>query len=506
MSLTRLVILAITFCSALSAAPCEDLAKLSLPQTTVTMAVSVPPGAFQPPAGFSLRQGPSDVKYADMPAFCRFAATMRPSGDSEIKIEVWLPTAAVWNGKFMAIGNGGQAGEIYYQQMGLPLSRGYAVASTDTGHVGTSTDGSYALGHPEKVIDFGYRAVHEMVEKSRAVVASYYTRAPKYSYWRGCSTGGRQGLEDIQRYPNDFDGAITGAPALNPLMAAQVVWVAQAVHKDAGSLIPPAKFDVLHRAVLDQCDASDGVKDGVLENPTKCKFDPKVVQCKGGDGPDCLTEAQVDAARKIYSAPTNPRTGTPIAPGFMPGSEKGWGFAASAEPPKLTLTGLQNSVFKDLKWDYRTFNFDSDVAVLERESAARDARNPNLQPFFAHGGKLLQYHGWSDNLIAPLNTINYYNTVADTLGGVAKIDGSYRVFTVPGMAHCQGGDGTDRFDTITALEQWVEKGKAPDSIPAARYAGDKVVRTRPLCPYPQVAVYKGSGSTDQAENFSCRVQ
>jgi feruloyl esterase len=190
----------------------------------------------------------------------------------------------------------------------------------------------------------------------------------------------------------------------------------------------------------------------------------------------------------------------------MPGSEKGWGFAASAEPPKLTLTGLQNSVFKDLKWDYRTFNFDSDVAVLERESAARDARNPNLQPFFAHGGKLLQYHGWSDNLIAPLNTINYYNAVADTLGGVAKIDGSYRLFTVPGMAHCQGGDGTDRFDTITALEQWVEKGKAPDSIPAARYAGDKVVRTRPLCPYPQVAVYKGSGSTDQAENFSCRVQ
>jgi feruloyl esterase len=406
----------------------------------------------------------------------------------------------------MAVGNGGQAGEIYYHKMGTPLSLGYAVASTDTGHVGTTTDGSYALGHPEKVIDFGYRAVHEMVEKSRAIVASYYTRAAKYSYWNGCSTGGRQGLEDIQRYPDDFDGAITGAPALNPLQAAQVVWVAQAVHKDAASLIPAAKFAVIHKAVIDQCDANDGVKDGVLENPARCKFDPKAIQCKGSDGADCLTEAQVEAARKIYSAPVNPRTGVPIAPGFLPGSEKGWGFAASPEPPKLTLTGLQNGVFKDPKWDYRTFNFDSDVAVLERESAARDARNPNLQPYFAHGGKLIQYHGWNDNLISPLNSINYYKTVADTLGGAAKIDGSYRLFTVPGMAHCSGGDGTDRFDTISALEQWVEKSKAPDSITASRYAGDKVERTRPLCPYPQVAVYKGSGSTDQAENFNCRAQ
>ncbi len=172
----------------------------------------------------------------------------------------------------------------------------------------------------------------------------------------------------------------------------------------------------------------------------------------------------------------------------------------------MTLTGLQNRVFKDPKWDYRMFNFESDVALLERESQAVDARNPNLQPFFAHGGKLIQYHGWNDSLIAPLNSINYYKAVADRLGGAETIDSSYRLFTVPGMAHCAGGDGTDRFDAITALEQWVEKGRAPASITAARYAGDKVDRTRPLCPYPQVAVYKGSGSTDQAENFSCRVQ
>jgi len=490
----------------LQAAPCEEIARLSLPQTTVTMAVPVTSGAFHPPAGFSQSLQPGDVQYHDIPAFCRVAATMRPSSDSEIKIEVWLPAPSAWNGKFMAVGNGGQAGEIYYHKMGLPLSLGYAVASTDTGHEGKVTDGSYALGHPEKVIDFGYRAVHEMVEKSRAVINSYYARAATLSYWNGCSTGGRQGLEDIQRYPNDFDGAITGAPALNPRTAAQIVWTAQAVHKDEASLIPASKFPMIQKAVLEACDAKDGVKDGVLEDPTRCKFDPKVIQCKGGDAADCLTAAQVETARKIYTPPVNPRTGERIAPAFEPGSEKGWTYAASPEPPQLTLTGLQNRVFKDPKWDYRTFNFDSDVALLERESGAVDARNPNLQPFFGHGGKLIQYHGWNDNLIPPLNSVNYYNSVADMLGGAAKVSGSYRLFMVPGMAHCRGGDGTDRFDAIRALEQWVEQGKAPDSITAARYAGDKVERTRPLCPYPQVAVYKGSGSTDDAANFSCRVK
>jgi feruloyl esterase len=490
--------------AAMRAATCEDLLHLSLPQSTVTMAADVAPGAFRPPASFSLRQGPADLPYEKTPAFCRVGATLRPSSDSIIKVEVWLPRASAWNGKFMAIGNGGQAGEIYYQQMGLPLSLGYAVASTDTGHEGTSADGSYALGHPEKVIDFGYRAVHEMVLKSRAIITGYYTQGPKKSYWSGCSTGGRQGLEDLQRYPNDFDGAVTGAPALNPLQAAQVVWTAQAVHKDEASLIPAAKFPVIQKAVLAACDANDGVKDGVLENPMRCKFDPQVIQCKGSDGPDCLTAAQVESARKIYSSAVNPRTGAKISPAFEPGSEKGWTFAASPKPPQLTLTALQNAVFKDPAWDYRTFNFDSDIALLEKESAARDARDPNLQPFFRHGGKLIMYHGWSDNLIPPQNSVNYYKSVADTLGGVNKIDGSYRLFMVPGMAHCRGGDGTDRFDPISALDQWVETGKAPDSIPAARYAGDKADRTRPLCPYPQVAVYKGSGSTDEATNFNCK--
>ncbi len=421
-------------------------------------------------------------------------------------MEVWLPAVSAWNGKFMAVGNGGLAGEISYRQMGEPLSRGYAVASTDTGHTGTGTDGSFALGHPEKVIDFGYRAVHETVQKSATVVASYYSRAAKHSYWDGCSTGGRQGLEVIQRYPSDFDGAVTGAPGINPLQAVQSVAVAQAVHKSEASLIPATKFAMIQKAVLAACDMNDGVKDGVIEDPTRCKFDPKSILCEDGDGPECLTAAQVEAARKIYAPVVNVRTGAIVAPGFEPGSEKGWGFAASPEPPKLTLAGLQNRVFKNPNWDYRSFNFDSDIALVERESQAMDARNPNLQPYFAHGGKLLHYHGWNDTVITPLNSVNYYKSVADTLGGVEKIKDSYRLFMVPGMSHCRGGDGTDRFDPLVPLEQWVEKGQRPDFITAARYSGDKVERTRPLCPYPQVAVYKGTGSTDKAENFTCRAQ
>jgi tannase/feruloyl esterase len=491
---------------AMAATTCDNLSRLALPQTVITMAASVTPGAFAPPASFSLSLQPGDVAYKNLPAFCRVAATLRPTSDSEIKIEIWLPPSVAWNGKFMAVGNGGQAGEIYYHKMGLPLTLGYAVASTDTGHEGKGDDGSYALGHPEKIIDFGYRAVHEMVVKSKAIVAEYYSRNARFSYWNGCSTGGRQGLEDLQRYPGDFDGVIAGAPAINPRSAAQITWVAQTVHRNEASFIPASKFPVIQKAVLNTCDANDGVKDGVLEDPVRCKFDPNAILCKGADGPDCLTAAQVDSARKIYSPAINPRTKEQIFPGFETGSEKGWGFAASAQPPQLTLTGLRNRVFKDPNWDYKTFNFDSDVALLDRESQAVNAMDANLRPFFSHGGKLLHYHGWNDNLIAPRNSVNYYNSVADTLGGASKVNDSYRLFMVPGMAHCRGGDGTDRFDAISVLEQWVEKGKGPDSIIASRYVGDKVERTHPLCPYPQAAVYKGTGSTDDAANFACKVR
>ena len=250
----------------------------------------------------------------------------------------------------------------------------------------------------------------------------------------------------------------------------------------------------------------DGVKDGVLEDPTRCKFDPKVLECKGADGPGCLTASQVEAARKIYTPTTNPRTKQQIFPPLEPGSELGWGAKAGPQPFSTASSYWRYVVFKDPNWDYRTFDFDSDVALSDR--IAKDilnATNPDLKIFFEHDGKLLQYHGWSDPLISPGNSINYYESVLETMGAASKVNESYRLFMIPGMAHCHDGDGPNQFDTISALEQWVEKGKAPDQVIASRIRDGKTDRTRPLCPYPKVAIYKGTGSTDDAANFSCSV-
>ena len=480
-------------------ATCERLSSLSLAETTITAAQTVAPGAFAP-------RDESADEFKNLPTFCRVAATLKPTSDSDIQIEVWLP-ASGWNGRFMAVGNGGWAGTISYAGMSGPLARGYAVASTNTGHSGTSDDGSFALGHPERLIDFGYRAVHEMTVKARAILTAYYGNAPKRSYWKGCSTGGRQGLMEVQRFPSDFDGVIAGAPA-NNLTHLQVhgVWIAQAVHEDEASYIPSAKYSLIHNAVLEACDALDGVKDGVLEDPTRCKFDPKVLQCKDADGSGCLTAPQVEAVRRIYGPATNPRTKEQIFPGWEPGSELGWAAKAGPQPSSMQGSYWRYVVFKNPHWDYKTFNFDSDVALGDRIGKdIVNATDPNLKTFFGRGGKLLQYHGWSDQLISPRSSINYYRSVLDAMGGAGKVDESYRLFMVPGMAHCGGGDGPDQFDAIGALEQWVEQGKAPDQIIASRIKDGKAERTRPLCPYPQVATYKGSGSTDDAANFLCSV-
>lgn len=483
-----------------AAAACESLAALTLPDTTITLAKSEPAGTFTPSKPFPLPAPPLD----NLPAFCRVAGEIKPTKDSDIKFEVWMP-AADWNGKFMGIGNGGWSGEIWYPFMGVALRRGYATASTDTGHEGNGGDASFALGHPEKLIDSGYRAVHEMTVKAKAIVATYYGNAPRLAYWKGCSTGGRQALMEAQRFPSDFDGVIAGAPAnyMTHLMA-QALWIALAVHKDAASYIPPTKYPLIHSAVLEACDALDGVKDGVLEDPTRCKFDPKVLECKGADDPGCLTAPQVEAARRIYTPVTNPRTKQQIFPPLEPGSELGWAAKAGPKPFSTESSYWRYVVFKDPNWDYKTFDFDSDVALGDR--IAKDilnATNPDLKAFFGHGGKLLQYHGWSDPLISPRNSVNYYESVLDTMGGASKVNESYRLFMVPGMAHCHDDDGPNQFDTIRVLEQWVEKGQAPDQIIASRIRDGKTDRTRPLCPYPQVATYKGTGSTDDAGNFSC---
>jgi len=314
-------------------------------------------------------------------------------------------------------------------------------------------------------------------------------------------------MKAAQKYPQDFDGIVAGAPALNSTgRAAFAVWVAQNDHKTEESYLPQSKFGLVHDAVLEACDAKDGVKDRVIENPRQCKFDPKVLQCAGGSAGDsamCLTAAQVDTTRMMYQPLVNSSSKKKIFPGLEPGSEMGWNTFGGPQPFGIGTQMYQFMVFNDPKWDYKSLNFDADMAKVDKiEGGNINAMDPNLKGFVARGGKLIQYHGWADPQITPGSSVDYYQSVLDTMGN--KVKDNYRLFMVPGMGHCGGGDGPASFDMLAALEQWVEKGKAPDSIPAAHLTNGQPDRSRILCPYPQVATYKGSGDTNDAANFSCK--
>lgn len=484
-------------------ASCVALGALKLPDTTITLARSVQAGTFAPPGAGAAAGAASPALLATLPAFCRVAATLTPTTDSDIKIEIWLP-ASGWNGKLQAVGNGGWAGTISYPAMAQALLRGYATTSTDTGH--TEAGGAFVLGHPEKFIDFAYRSEHEMTVKAKAVIEAFYGSAPKYSYWNGCSTGGRQGLAEVQRYPNDFDGVIAGAQA-NPRthLNAWHLSMAQAALKDPAAFIPREKYPAIHRAVLNACDALDGVKDGLINDPTQCRFDPQVLACAKEDGRECLTARQVDTARTIMR-PAKTSRGEEVFPGYAPGTELGWGaIVGGPEPTSLTIDHYKYVVFKDAAWDWRTFDIDRDVAIADKvDGGTINAIEPNIQPFTGRGGKLLLYHGWADQLVAPGTSINYYNSVVKALGGSSKTASSVRLFMVPGMGHCAGGEGPNTFDAVGALERWVEQGQPPDRIVASHSTNGVVDRTRPLCPHPQIAAYKGTGSTDEAASFACK--
>jgi feruloyl esterase len=380
--------------------------------------------------------------------------------------------------------------------MATALGEGYATVSTDTGHAGNNAD--FILGHPEKAIDFSWRAVHEMTIAAKGIVEANYGRRPTKSYFNGCSTGGRQALTEAQRFPGDYDGIIAGAPAnYTTHLQGQQVWTTTLVTKNPEAMISSAKYALLHEAALKACDARDGVKDGVIENPLKCSFDPKVLLCKGAETATCLTAPQVEAARLTYQGPRG------IFPGLEPGSEAGWATLSSSKPMALAEEVYKFLVFKDAKWDYLTFDPARDVARAEKETGAlMDSIDANLRPFFYRSGKLLLYHGWADPGIAPRNTVNYYNFVVKTVGKPTAEE-SMRLFMVPGMGHCGGGDGTSTFNMVAALSQWVEQGHSPEEIPASRVRGGQTDRTRPLCAFPKVAKYKGSGSTDDAANFTC---
>ncbi len=481
-----------------AAGSCESLSTLKLPDTTITMAQSVAAGGFSPPAA-----GGGGEAFKTLPAFCRVAATIKPTSDSDIKVEVWLP-ASGWNGKYQAVGNGGWAGSIGYAAMARALRDGYATSSTDTGHTGGSA--SFALGHPEKLIDYAYRSVHEMTVKSKALVNTFYGADTKRSYFNGCSTGGRQALVAAQRFPNDFDGIVAGAAA-NPKthLDAWRVWMTQAMLKDRASFIPPEKHRVIHQAVLKACDKIDGVEDGLIENPTRCRFDPAILMCRGADGPNCLTAAQLEAAKVVMSPVKNRRTGKLIFPGFEPGTELGWTRMLSGPDPYVNaLESFKYVIFKDPNWNWRTFDLERDLDIAEKAGhGTLSAVDPNLTAFTEHGGKLLMYHGWSDPSIAPQASVNFYTSALRATKAPAGGSTWVRLYMVPGMGHCGGGEGPDTFDMMSALNSWVENAQLPQRIEASKVTAGKVTRTRPLCPYPQVARYKGTGSIDEAANFAC---
>jgi len=484
-----------------SAAACGRLmTAFAAPRTIVESAAVVAAGGFSPPGAAA---SAASRVFADLPAFCRVELTLKPSPDSDVKSEVWLPQSG-WNGKFQQVGNGAWAGSIQYGALAAALRQGYSAASTDAGHSGE--DASFALGHPEKLTDFGYRAVHETALQGRAVVAAFYGSPVRLAYFNGCSGGGRMAFQEAQRFPADFDAILAGAPGYDRVnQSVQMLMNAKATLDRPESMIPRTKYPAIHRAALEACDAADGLNDGLISNPLRCRFDPATIECRNGDGTDCLTTPQVAAAACIYAGVKHPKTGAQIFPGLEPGSELTWGGPAGGPAP-LAVAGdlFKYVVFKDPHWDFRTFDLARDYDAVHRvDSLDLSPTSPDLGPFVARGGKLLIYHGWADQNVAPRSSVNYYTRVVEKLGQ-KTVDESVRLFFAPGMAHCGGGEGPNTFDALTALERWREHGQAPAFIVASHAtSGGQVDRTLPLCPYPQMATYKGNGSIDQAESFVC---
>ena len=509
---------------------CEKLAAAKISGATITLAQTVAAGTFVgPPMAFTGRD--LTAFYKNAPAFCRVVAEAKPTADSDIKIEVWMPVSG-WNGKLQGIGNGGFAGLIDDRQLGMALSNGYAATATDTGHAGSPVDATWALGHPEKVVDFGHRGIHEMTRVAKETVHAFYGKAPQRSYFAGCSDGGREALMEAQRYPADYDGILAGAPANYwTALLSTAAWDTQALTLDPASFIPPAKIPTIAAAVLAACDALDGVRDGILNDPRQCHFDPATIQCKAGEDNDkCLTAPQATALKKIYAGPHDAH-GHDVFPGFLPGAEDGnggWGtWITGPAPPKslIAFFGIgyfSNMVYEKSDWDYKTFTLEDGLkSADEKTASALNATDADLKAFKDRGGKLILYHGWEDPAIPAINTVNYYQSVAKKMGQ-QRTDSFVRLYMVPGMQHCNDGPGPDSFGQVgrlvfddpqhsvdTALEQWVEKGTAPSTIIASKFADNDKTRpkmTRPLCAYPQAAKYKGSGDTNDAASFVCEAE
>ena len=515
-------------------AACERLTSLSLPNATITLAQVVNAGAFVVPGtaprdgggssalagtigpvpevpgrvtantaglGLGYNGGKGIPPFSTLPAFCRVAATLTPSPASDIRMEMWMPIAG-WNGNFRGTSPNGLGGVLNYNAMGVGLTDGFAIASTDTGHQGGDTAW---MRDPERLTDFAGRAMHETTVAGKALTAAYYGTAPKYSYMIECGGGSAAALHEVQKYPADYNGIVVGGHAAH--LTRQIfgqLWLWMAAHPNGVAVLPSSKLTIVHDAVLNKCDLLDGVKDGLLEDPTKCTFDPKEIVCKAGDDANCLTATQVEAVQKIYSGPINPRTKERIWSPLYRGSELDWSFFTESAAPIGIATGALRMILDDPTWNYQSVDFDSHVAAADRSDIARvNASNPDISAFVRRGGKLLLSGGWNNALVPAGAVLDYYKSVEGKIG-IEDTKQGVRLYMVPGMIECNGGPGTDTFDMLTAMRRWVENGQAPSAIPASRVEHGKVVRTRPLCPYPQVATYRGSGSTDEAKNFVCK--
>lgn len=486
---------------ALAAMSCDALAKVRFPDTVISQASLVTSGKI-------------DVGNAefDVPDMCRVVGTIAPA----INFEVWMPVSGEWNGRLQAVGGGGLAGIISYSAMALAINDGYVTTSTDTGHL--SSDFSW-MSDNGLVEDYGYRAIHQMTVKAKSVLNEYYGHAQEYAYFNGCSTGGRQGLMEAQRYPNDYDGIVSGAPVNNftNLHMGQL-WTAHATLKIPNAQLSPSDFSLVMNTVLEQCDAADGVEDGFLTNPQACAFDTSALACNGDNAGSCLVAEQITALDLIYQGAVNPRTGVQIYSGLEPGGEgaqpgnPGWGLIMGDQPFFIDEAVLNGMAFEADNFNWKDFDFDHDVDTVNAKLfGVLNAINPDLRDFEQAGNKLLMYHGWNDPGVMPQQTIVYYDSLVDfrekttgTSNAFVETNEYARLYMLPGVGHCRGGAGPDEVDFMSALVDWVENDKAPEELMSTKTVDGEVTMTRPVCPLPQVAVYDGRGNTNNANNFDCR--
>jgi len=444
-----------------------------------------------------------------LPAFCEARVAITPVPGSRITAVYRMPAA--WNGRILGVGGGGFSGNLQLDAAADALKRGYAIIQNDLGHPGATLDASFTIlpdGRPntEGIIDFGHRATHLATTVGKQLIATFYGRAAEHAYWQGCSTGGRQGLAEIQRYADDYDGVIAGAPVYTPLVYSNAILRVQAFHKSADSNLLPAQVPLIQKAVLAACDAKDGVRDGILMDPRTCTWDPAELACTAGVSPsgECLSPAQVETVRRVYDG-VKTKDGQYAAMPLMRGGESDWVTRMIGTPAQpLGLNAQLGAPFfsfivkADPKFDIMTFDPERDMKALRSGVALQvHQENPDISAFVRRGGKLLLWHGFNDPGPSPLSSIAYLEAVEKA---VPAAKGSVRLFLAPGVLHCGGGAGPDRFDTLTAIEQWVEKGQAPVSMIATK-ANSPV--SRPLCAYPQVAKYNGSGDSNAAASFAC---